>query len=310
MAKRIGGTAAAALALLLAAGTASAQEKKEGPVPAPPPAEKKLPGPVSGDDAAKAAIERFESDFRSRDEGKRMGAIAALGHTKNDLVTKRLATLLLDHSSVDVRNAAATILDGQYQNTALSGEYLRRALVKEKESEVQIAIALSLGRIAYAEAIPDMGEVLKKDDNVFVKIELLKSYGKMKDTRALLPILDLWLVNPQGYSWEGGEVSYDSGAAGDADQKEAERQYKEKYGNQQRKGAPPVMLKTYIQAIADAVFKITGEKLSGPNALVEWLCLHEKELPYPLPGKVKQALKAIQEKAAKKKEKEEKEKKK
>jgi hypothetical protein len=95
-------------------------------------------------------------------------------------------------------------------------------------------------------------------------------------------------------------VKYDSGAEGDADQKEAERQYKEKYGNQQRKGAPPTMLKTFIQAIAEAVEKITGEKLATPAALMEWMCKHEAELPYKLTPKIKQALKDAQEKAAKK----------
>ncbi len=273
------------------------QEAPKAPAPAPAPA--KDDRPVSGDDAAKAAIERFDRDFASRDEGRRMNAISSLGMTKNDLVAKKLGTLL-SHPNIEVRQAAALVLEGQYQNKALAGELLRKAMNKENEAEVLINLALAIGRVPFPDAIPDMGEVMKKDENVFVKIEILKAYGKMKDTRALLPILDLWLVNPHGYSWEGGEVKYDSGAAGDADQKEAERQYKEKYGNQQRKGAPPTMLKTFIQAIAEAVEKITGEKLDKPKALMEWMCKHEAELPYKLPSKVKQALKDAQEKEAKK----------
>ena len=293
--------AAAALAAALLAGTpgagaprAAAQDAKD---PAPPP--KKDDRPVSGDDAALAAIERFQRDFKSGDEGRRMNAIQSLGMTKNDLVTKELGKLL-SHPNVEVRMAAAMVLDGQYQNTALAGEYLRKSLGREDDAEVLISVCLSLGRILYRESIPDLGEVIQKNGNVFVKIEGLKTFGKMKDTRALVPILDLWLVNPQGYSWEGGEVHYDSGAPGDKDQKKAEQMYKEKYGDQKRKGAPPTMLKTYIQAIADAVEKICGEKLSTPTELMQWMVKHEAELPYKLPSKVKTTLKEWQERAAKK----------
>jgi hypothetical protein len=287
--------------LLIAAAATPALAQDGAKEPAKPVVNQppKDPRPAAGDDAAKLAIERFDRDFASRDETKRFGAISSLGSTANDLVTKKLGTLL-NHPNLEVRQAAASTMEDQYQNKPLAGELLRKALVKEEEAEVLINIALALGRVPHPDAIPDMGEVLKKQGNVFVKIEILKSFGKMKDTRALIPILDLWLVNPQGYSWEGGEVKYDSGAAGDGDQKEAERQYKEKYGNQQRKGAPPTMLKTYIQAIAEAVEKITGEKLSGPTALMEWMCKHEAELPYKLPGKVKQTLKDFQDRAAKK----------
>jgi len=290
--------AAAPAALAQDAPKGAPKDSKDAPkVPAPAPV--KDDRPVSGDEAAKAAIERFERDFASKDEGKRMNAISSLGMTKNDLVAKKLGTLL-GHANIEVRQAASLVLEGQYQNKVLAGELLRKALLKENEAEVLINLALAIGRVPHPDAIPDMGDVMKKDENVFVKIEILKAYGKMKDTRALLPILDLWLVNPHGYSWEGGEVSYDSGASGDADQKEAERQYHEKYGNQQRKGAPPTMLKTFIQAIAEAVEKITGEKLSGPTPLMEWMCAHEADLPYKLPSKVKQALKDAQDKAAKK----------
>lgn len=296
--------AAASFAAVLAA--AAVPALADDPKPASPPADaKKDDRPVSSDEAAKLALDRFEADFKSNDEGKKMNAIQSLGRTKNDLVTKRLGALL-SHQSAEVRSAAAMILDDQYQNKPLAGEFLRKALAKEEEPEVLITIALTLGRIAYVEAIPDMGEQLVKNANVYVKIEVLKAFAKMKDRRALLPILDLWLINPQGYDWDGGEVKVDTGASGDADQKEAERQYKAKYGNQQRKGAPPTMFKTYIQNIAEAVEKITGEKLAGPTELMKWLVAHEAELGFKLPAKVKTTLKEFEERAAKRKKNDEK----
>ncbi len=255
--------------------------------------------PVSSDEAAKAAIDRFERDFASRDEGRRMNAIVFLAQTKNDLVTKKLGALL-SNPNLEVRQAAALTLDGQYQNPDLAGELLRKALLAEEESEVGKNIALALGRIGYVKAIPDMGEVMKKAGDVFLKIEILKSFGKMKDRSALLPILDLWLLEPHGYSWEGGEESVDTGTPGDADQKAAEAKYKAKHKND-RRGAPPPMLKTYVQTIAETVFKITGEKLSGPTELMRWMVQHESELPFKLPAKVKTTLKEWEDRAAKRK---------
>ncbi len=300
-------TLAALLGLLLLAGSpALAGDDGKAPPPAEPKdgapkdGAKKDPRPVSSDEAAKQAIERFDRDFKSSDMGKKMNALHSLSGTKNDLVAKKLGTLL-SHPEAEIRMAAAMTLDSQYQNHAIGGELLRKFIAsgKEDDDEVLINACLTLGRIDYREAIPEMGELAQKNGNIFVKIEALKSFEKMKDVKALLPILDLWLVNPQGYSWEGGEVKYDSGAAGDADQKEAERQYKAKYGNQRRRGAPPTMLKTYIQAIVEAVAAITGEKLSSPTELMKWMVDHEKELPYKLPGKVKQAYEESEAKRAK-----------
>jgi hypothetical protein len=286
---------AAAAALAAPAWSQDGKDAPKSPAPAP----KKDPRPVSGDDAAKAAIERFEREFAKKDLDSRMAAIQILAATRNDLVTKKLGSLL-GHDVVDVRMAAAAVLDQQYNNTALAGEFLRKAFGKEDEPEVLIAIAQTLGRILYATAIPDMGEVALKNGDPYVKIEILKAFGKMKDTRALLPILDLWLVNPHGVkTGEAGEEKYDSGAPGDHDQKEAERRYKEKHKTDGRRGAPPVMLKTYIQALADSVEKITGEKIGTPTELMVWMCKHEAELPYKLPGKVKQTLKEYQERAEK-----------
>jgi HEAT repeat protein len=292
-------TLAAAVLALLAASSVSPTRADDGK-PAAPAEPRKDGRPVSSDEAAKLAIDRFEAEFKGNDESKKMNAIQSLGRTKNDLVTKRLGALLL-HQDPIVRSAAAMILDDQYQNVPMSGELLRKHLGREEEVDVLITVCLTLGRISYAEAIPEMGEVLIKNENVFVKMEALKAFGKMKDKRALVPILDLWLTNPQGYSWEGGEVNVDTGASGDADQQEAERQYKAKYGSQHRQGAPPAMLKTYIQAIADAVEKITGQKIENCTGLMRWMVDHEAELGYKLPAKVKTTLKEFEDRAAKKK---------
>ncbi|MHC4820672.1 MAG: HEAT repeat domain-containing protein [Planctomycetota bacterium] len=259
--------------------------------------EKKDDRPVSSDKAAKMAIDRFQRDFKTRDEGKR--------------VTKKLGQLLR-HKNEVVRQGAAMALDDQYNNTELAGEILRKHMKgKEKDFEVLITCCLSVGRLDYKGAISELGDLAEKHNNAFVKIEALKTFGKLKDKRALMPILRMWLKEPQGYSWEGGEVTVDTGAPGDKDQKEAERQYKAKYGNQHRRGGAPTMLKTYVQAIAEAVKEICGEEIEGPTQLMEWMVEHKDELGYPLPGMVKSTLKEWKDRAAKrKKQKDKKDKKK
>ena len=291
----LGLAAAFGIAALLAGPPARAQDAK-----APPAEPKKTP--AASDEAATQAITRFDSDFRVQDTGKRMNAIHSLARTKNDLVTERLGKLL-SHPDHEIRMGAAMALDSMSHNPDKAGEILRAFITsgKEKEDEVMINCMLSLGRLLHVKAIDDMGEVILKHGNVFVKIEGLKAYAKMKDKAALLPILDLWLVNPQGYSWEGGEVTVDTGAPGTADQEAAEAAYNAKYGNQQRRGSPPTMLKTYIQQIVETVFQITGTKMNVPTDLMKWLVEHEAELPFKLPGKVKTTLKEWEDRAAKKK---------
>jgi len=299
--RRLFGAAVLGAAALAGGDAARAQDAN--------PPEKKDDRPVSSDEAAKQAIARFETDFKATEIGRKMGALQSLSRTKNDLVTERIGRLL-GHQDAEIRMGAVMVLDGMYQNEDLAGEIVRKYVAsgKEKDDEVMINCMLTLGRLKHVKAIEDMGEVILKHTFVFVKIEGLKAYGKMKDKKALLPILDLWLVDPQGYEWEGGEVTVDTGAPGTEDQDAAEAQYKQKYGNQQRRGAPPTMLKTYIQAIVNAVFEITGEKMKKPTDLMKWLVAHEKELPFKLPGKVKTTLKEFEDRAAKKEKKDKKDK--
>jgi len=306
MARAFGWKAAAAFGLAAVLGDATVRaDEPKAPEAKPAPAAEKRP-PAASDEAAKQAITRFDSDFKTQDIGKRMNAIHALARTKNDLVTEKLGKLL-SHTDHEIRMGAAMALDSMAHNPEKAGEILRAFISsgKEKEDEVMINSMLSLGRLMHVKAIDDMGEVILKHGNVFVKIEGLKAYAKMKDKLALLPILDLWLVNPQGYSWEGGEVTVDTGAPGTEDQEAAEAAYKQKYGNQQRRGAPPTMLKTYIQQIVESVFQITGKKMNVPSDLMKWMVEHEAELPFKLPGKVKTTLKEWEERAAKKKKKDE-----
>ncbi len=300
--------AAAAGLLLAAAGAAPAQDAKGATVPVPL-RDPKLP-PAASDEAARMALTRFDQDFRATDTGRKINAIAALARTKNDLVARRLAGVLATHPDPEVRGAAAMVLPDMNHDPRLAGDLLGQVLAsgKENESSVLMRLADGMAKLAYGDGIPALGELCLKTSDWQLRIAILKAFGRMKDRRALLPILDLWLMEPHGYSWEGGEVHVDTGASGDTDQKEAERQYKQKYGNQHKQGAPPMMVKAYLQALVEAAYSITGVKFEKCIDLCRWMVDHEKELGYPLPGKTRSAIKqrdeeekAAQEKKAKEK---------
>jgi HEAT repeat protein len=289
--------AAAMLAAALAAWAGDGDKPKDAPPAAPKPVDTR---PVSSDEAGKAAIARFERDFGTTDQGRRMNAIQSLSQTKNNLVTKKLATLLGNADS-EVRQAAAMCLDGMYQDPDLAGELLRKGLSKEKDPDVLGTMVSSIGKLFHAKALDDLGEILLNNGVVWVKIDCLRAMRRINDKRALLLILELWLKEPHGYSWEGGEVTVDTGAPGDTDQKAAEAAYKAKYGNQGRKGAPPTLIKTYAQEIAETVKALTGEKISNPTELMQWLCKNEATLGFPLPAMVKTKMKEWEERSAKRK---------
>jgi hypothetical protein len=264
-----------------------------------PPPDKKDDHPPATDEAAKIAIERFERDFASKEEGRKLTAISNLGATRNDLVTKKLGTLLGQQDS-QVRRAAAQTLDGQLQNRALSGELLRKAVAREEDTEVVLAIVVSLGKIQYAKAVPEMGDVALKSRDLAVNLEVIRSFVKMKDARALLPVLDLWLANPVALPQDpGGEPRLDPGTPGDLDAKKAEDLFRLVFGDLPRMGSPPPTLRSYVQVLADAAEKMAGEKLSSPTDLMLWLVKHEADLGFRLPARVKQVLKEFQDRAAK-----------
>jgi hypothetical protein len=111
-------------------------------------------------------------------------------------------------------------------------------------------------------------------------LRCVRALGLIKDMHALPALLEILERFPVGYKWPAGdEVKVDSGAAGDTDQKEAEKQYNDKNKNQRRKGKPPVMFKAYVQELKKTVQAITGDStIDGGQALRAWMVAHTDEL--------------------------------
>ena len=90
--------------------------------------------------------------------------------------------------------------------------------------------------------------------------------GQLKEYRALKILLEWFNYYPDGYSWSGGSVRVDTGAAGNKDAKAAKAKWKAKYGGRKKKARPGAWEKL-IQSLE----MITGEKFEKPEELKQWM---------------------------------------
>ena len=90
--------------------------------------------------------------------------------------------------------------------------------------------------------------------------------GRLKEYRALPIILEWFNYYPDGYSWSGGSVRVDTGAAGNKDAKAAKAKWKAKFGGRAKKARPLVWEK-----MVEALELITGEEFAKPEQLEKWM---------------------------------------
>lgn len=156
---------------------------------------------------------------------------------------------------------------------AEAGEQLVESLGKKGfENDVQDNMVTALGKLQYRPAVPMLCDRIKGEADPWLLVTTVRSLGKIEDIRALPTLLELWEKNPVGYSWETGEVTVDTGAAGTADQEAAEALWKQKYGNVRKRAGRPFLLKAYVQELAGAVARITGTKeVNDATKLRAWM---------------------------------------
>ena len=233
---------------------------------------------------AKAEIAYFKKHSkRARDDQTYADLLMAVASTEHPIAAKYLGDLILRDKDLEHQMIAAAALQdfrrGEESRLA-AGEAAMRALVKGKKLEIDVKDSLvdTLGKLKFEPAVEPICEILKKGGDPYFLVTCVRALGRIGSLKALPQLLQLWERSPVGYSWETGEVSVDTGAAGTADQDAAEAQWKAKYGNAGPKGKPPMMMKFYIQELAQAVAKIVGEKLKGPSELRAWMEAREEEL--------------------------------
>src|SRR5262245_46067100 len=233
----------------------------------------------------KAAIDYFDKyAAKSKDDTKYAELVHDLASTQAREAAERIGKILVQEKNPEHHLIAVDAL-GEFLKDKEGREAAGKVLVKALtdggfEEEMQIGIVDSLGKLTYGPGTLPICDVLIKTDSPWLMLRCVRALGLIKDLHALPALLEILERFPVGYKWPAGdEVKYDSGAAGDADQKEAERQYNEKNKNQRRKGKPPVMFKAYIQELKKTVQAITGDStIDGGQALRAWMVAHSDEL--------------------------------
>ena len=233
----------------------------------------------------KEAIAYFDKYAgKAKDETKYAELVHELASTQAPAAAERIGQILVkeknpEHHLIAVDALSEFTKDKEGREAA--GKVLVKALEEgDFEEEMKIQIVDSLGKLTFGPGTLPICEVLIKTDSPWLMLRCVRSLGLIKDLHSLPALLEILERMPVGYKWPAGEeVKYDSGAAGDGDQKEAERQYNEKNKNQRRKGKPPVMFKAYVQELKKAVQAITGDStIDGGQALRAWMVSRSDQL--------------------------------
>jgi hypothetical protein len=138
-------------------------------------------------------------------------------------------------------------------------------LLQRLESNVLVAAIRAAGDLGYSQGWDDLKRFIDhpSDD---VAGEMMLTCGKWKEYRALAILLEWFNFYPDGYSWSGGSVSVDTGAAGGADAAAAKAKWRAKFGARARKARPNA-----YEKLIQSLEMITGQKFEKPEELKQWM---------------------------------------
>jgi len=229
-------------------------------------------------EVAREALKEFEVAFKATKEiEEQQNAVYNLHDVPHDLVIKRLEKLLR-HKHPGIRNVAALALGGQAHNVSLAGSVLMRAYGRDFKNEVVLSSVIEgMAELKYLGYWPKAEPALKDERNAVI-IRVLDLLGNNEDWRAIPRLLELYRVAmPKKVSWSTGEVTVDTGAAGDADQKAAEAAWNAKYGRGGSKAKAKAKakahgfdLRNFSTQIRKCVKKITDQDFDTAWDFEDW----------------------------------------
>jgi HEAT repeat protein len=241
---------------------------------------------LATDEEATAALETFEKDFKatgSKGEEKtavREKAMRILARVQHPKVADRLAKLTR-HSDADIRTLACMYLGDQKELPGYAGKFVLEALKKNLSDYVYLMVASdAVEALDFRGQVPVLKELLAHKDEA-VRKNALQVIGGMKEVRMIPDVLQLMidLKIDKGVKWEGGEVTYDSGAPGTHDQEMAEKIYHEKYGGNAAKGkSGGRKMRDMKPLLLETMKALTGEEFVHTKQAEEWLKEHAAEI--------------------------------
>lgn len=229
-------------------------------------------------------FEKFEKNYEDeKDIDKRMQALRYFGSWRHKKVCKELEKLWRKEKQLELLAIVAEGLGNQTPYARRAGKALVRELEKRKdwasredpegdeelkqklEARVLAQGIRAVGSLGYREGWDDLKDFIDHNHDD-VAAAMMKICGEMKEYRALPIILEWFNYYPDGYSWTGGSVKVDTGAAGTKDQRAAKAKWKAKYGRRKKKARPMVW-----ETMVEVVEQLTGEKMSKPEELKDWM---------------------------------------
>ena len=238
------------------------------------------------DDVVATATVRFEQDFAAQDMNTRLRILKWYGMHMHGDVLKRLSKIYLKEKNPELQALAAEGLGNQFHDPRKAAKYLMQGLdvyakyASREDPEGEEAAQQELEATVLANSLIALGKLnVKPDKNGWklvkdfidhahddVVIAMLNWCGATKEWRALPVILEWFNFYPDGYSWSGGSVKVDTGAAGGADAAAAKAKYASKYGGRARKARPKAHA-----AMRKALQDITGLEFQKPEELKDWM---------------------------------------
>ena len=228
-------------------------------------------------------FDKFEEKFASDDMDDRIQILRWFGMWRHKKVLRELKSIWLKEADYELRAVAAEGLARQSPYAKKSGKYLIEGLGKmtkmasREDPEGDELLAQTLEARAIVAGIKAVGELGYKDgwDTLKVYIDhyddgvaaqMMLTCGQLKEYRALPILLEWFNFYPDGYSYSGGSVTVDTGAAGNEDAKAAKAKWKAKYGSRKKKARPAAW-----EALIQALEMITGQKFEKPDELKDWM---------------------------------------
>ncbi|MBI3855469.1 MAG: HEAT repeat domain-containing protein [Planctomycetes bacterium] len=184
---------------------------------------------ANDDTAATAALDKFKTDYKSKEATVRASAVAELARTENDKVTARLAQLLVTDEK-EVRIAAAKGLGGCTENKKKPVAVLCAAIgPNAKEVPVLAAILEALGKLKEPPAAAEVERHFKSKQIPEAKaaIEAAAAIGSRTSAQPLIETLR-WLEegakDAPAYGGGGGGKTPSVGGNGTSDEAGKERE--------------------------------------------------------------------------------------
>jgi hypothetical protein len=234
--------------------------------------------PVSDEQAAEA-LARFQEAFQAKDVEAKQNAVYNLHDVPHDLVLKELEKLL-KHKDPSVRNVAALAVGGQKHAPKRAGDLLMKSYQKDYASEEVLSSVLeAMSELKYMGYWPTAKAAFKDTRNVIV-VGVIELIGANQDWRAFPDLVELYReIMPRRVTWSTGEVTVDTGAPDDSDQKAAEAAFNKKYGQggskekaKAKAKANSYDLRNFSTQLRKCVKQITGQDFDNAFDLEEWWC--------------------------------------